>query len=50
MIPRRPKISVIGAGFVGSTAAHWAAAKELGDVVLIDINGDAAKGRALDLM
>src|SRR3989338_1549932 len=46
---RRPKISVIGAGFVGSTCAHWAASKELGDVVLIDINGDAAKGRALDL-
>lgn len=46
---RRPKISVIGAGFVGSTCAHWSAAKELGDVVLIDINGDAAKGKALDL-
>src|SRR3989338_5242437 len=46
---RRPKISVIGAGFVGSTCAHWAASKELGDIVLVDINGDAAKGRALDL-
>jgi malate dehydrogenase len=46
---KRPKISVIGAGFVGSTCAHWAAAQELGDVVLLDINGDAAKGRALDL-
>lgn len=49
MSNRRPKISVIGAGFVGSTCAHWAASKELGDVVLIDINGDAAKGKALDL-
>lgn len=49
MALRRPKISVIGAGFVGSTCAHWAASKELGDVVLIDINGDAAKGKALDL-
>src|SRR3954468_16857483 len=49
MANRRPKISVIGAGFVGSTCAHWAASKELGDVVLIDINGDAAKGKALDL-
>jgi malate dehydrogenase len=49
MIQRRPKISVIGAGFVGSTCAHWAASKELGDVVLIDINGDSAKGKALDL-
>ena len=46
---RRSKISVIGAGFVGSTCAHWAASKELGDVVLIDINGDAAAGKALDL-
>jgi malate dehydrogenase len=49
MATRRPKISVIGAGFVGSTCAHWAASKELGDVTLIDINGDAAKGKALDL-
>jgi malate dehydrogenase len=49
MANRRPKISVIGAGFVGSTCAHWAASKELGDVVLIDINGDAAKGKSLDL-
>jgi len=46
---KRPKISVIGAGFVGSTCAHWAASKELGDIVLIDINGDVAKGKALDL-
>ena len=46
---RRPKISVIGAGFVGSTCAHWAASKELGDVVLVDINGEAARGKALDL-
>jgi malate dehydrogenase len=46
---KRKKISVIGAGFVGSTCAHWAAAKELGDVVLVDINDGAAKGKALDL-
>jgi malate dehydrogenase len=45
----RKKISVIGAGFVGSTCAHWAASKELGDVVLLDINEGAAKGKALDL-
>jgi malate dehydrogenase len=49
MLHRRKKVSVIGAGFVGSTCAHWAAAKELGDVVLLDINEGAAKGRALDL-
>src|SRR5690606_37088666 len=49
MLHRRKKISVIGAGFVGSTCAHWAAAKELGDVVLLDINEGTAKGKALDL-
>lgn len=46
---RRSKISIIGAGFVGSTCAHWAASKELGDVVLLDINEGAARGKALDL-
>ncbi len=46
---RRAKISIIGAGFVGSTCAHWAASRELGDVVLLDINEGAAKGKALDL-
>lgn len=49
MAHKRKKISVIGAGFVGSTCAHWAAAKELGDVVLLDVNEGAAKGKALDL-
>lgn len=46
---KRKKISVIGSGFVGSTCAHWAASKELGDVVLLDINEGSAKGKALDL-
>jgi len=46
---KRNKIAVIGAGFVGSTCAHWAASKELGDVVLLDVNEGAAKGKALDL-
>lgn len=46
---KRAKVTVIGGGFVGSTAAHWIAAKELADVVLIDINGDVAAGKALDL-
>jgi malate dehydrogenase len=49
MSHKRKKIAVIGAGFVGSTAAHWAAQKELGDVVILDINEGAAKGKALDL-
>src|SRR6185437_9729325 len=47
---KRPKITVVGAGFVGSTAAHWIATKELGDVVLVDLNEGAAKGKALDLL
>lgn len=50
MTHKRKKIAVIGAGFVGSTCAHWAAAKELGDVVVLDINEGAAKGKALDLL
>jgi len=46
----RKKVSIIGAGFVGSTCAHWIASKELADVVLIDIFGGVAKGKALDLL
>lgn len=48
----RPKISIIGAGNVGATTAHWCAASELGDIVLLDIPqvGDMPKGKALDLM
>jgi malate dehydrogenase len=45
----RRKISVIGAGFVGATAAHWAAEKELGDVALVDILEGIPQGKALDL-
>jgi malate dehydrogenase len=48
----RPKISIIGAGNVGATTAHWCAAAELGDIVLLDIPqvGDMPKGKALDLL
>jgi len=46
----RNKISIIGAGFVGSTTAHWLAAKELGDIVLFDIVPDMPMGKALDLL
>ena len=45
----RPKISIIGAGAVGATAAHWAAAKELGDIVLLDVVEGLPEGKALDL-
>jgi malate dehydrogenase len=46
---RRAKITVIGAGNVGATCAHWAASKELGDVVLLDIVDGMPQGKALDL-
>jgi malate dehydrogenase len=48
---RRAKISIIGAGNVGATAAHWAAGKELGDIVLVDIPQveGMPQGKALDL-
>ena len=45
----RKKISIIGAGFVGATTAHWAAEKELGDIVLMDILEGIPQGKALDL-
>ncbi|MBI85598.1 MAG: malate dehydrogenase [Planctomycetaceae bacterium] len=49
---RRSKISIIGAGNVGATTAHWCGASELGDIVLLDIpqTEDMPKGKALDLM
>ncbi len=46
---RRHKISIIGAGNVGATCAHWAAVKELGDVVLVDVIEGMPQGKALDL-
>jgi malate dehydrogenase len=47
---KRPKIAIVGAGGnVGAAVAQWAAVKELGDLVLIDIKPQAAEGRALDL-
>lgn len=46
----RSKVSVIGAGNVGATCAHWIASRELADVVLIDIVEGMAKGKALDLL
>ncbi|WP_206880891.1 malate dehydrogenase [Alicyclobacillus mali (ex Roth et al. 2021)] len=48
----RKKISVIGAGFTGATTAFLLAAKELGDVVLVDIPSleNPTKGKALDML
>ena len=46
----RKKVSIVGSGNVGATAAHWIAAKELADVVLIDIMEGVPQGKALDLL
>lgn len=46
----RAKITIIGAGNVGATAAHLILLKELGDIVLIDVVEGLAQGKALDLM
>jgi malate dehydrogenase len=46
----RPKITVVGAGNVGATCAHWAAARDLADVVLVDVVEGMPQGKALDLM
>ena len=46
----RKKVTIVGAGNVGATAAHWIAAKELADVVLIDVIEGVPQGKALDLL
>jgi malate dehydrogenase len=46
----RKKVTIVGSGNVGATAAHWIASKELADVVLIDIVEGVPQGKALDLL
>jgi len=46
----RNKVTIVGSGNVGATAAHWTAAKELADVVLIDIIEGVPQGKGLDLL
>ncbi len=45
----RNKIALIGAGNIGGTLAHLAAARELGDIVLFDVVEGVPEGKALDL-
>jgi len=45
----RAKIALVGAGMIGGTLAHIASREELGDVVLVDMKGGIAKGKALDI-
>ncbi|MCX8038300.1 MAG: malate dehydrogenase [Candidatus Sumerlaeia bacterium] len=47
---RRCKITVVGAGQVGATTAHWLVNEQLGDVMLVDIAEGMAAGKALDLL
>jgi len=49
---KRAKITIVGAGNVGASCAVWAAEKQLGDIVLIDLPEleDKTRGKALDLV
>ena len=44
------KVSIIGAGMTGSTAAHWLAEREVADVVLVDVVEGMPQGKSLDLL
>ncbi|MGH9508560.1 MAG: malate dehydrogenase [Terriglobales bacterium] len=46
----RKKVTIVGSGNVGATTAHWMAAKELADIVLIDIIEGVPQGKGLDLL
>ena len=46
----KQKVTVVGAGNVGATAAQRIAEKELGDVALIDIIPGVPQGKSLDMM
>jgi malate dehydrogenase len=46
----RKKVTVVGSGNVGATAAHWIASSEVADVTLIDIIEGVPEGKALDLL
>ncbi len=45
---KKGKVTVIGAGHVGATTAHWAAIEGLGDIVLMDVLEGIPQGKALD--
>ena len=47
---KKAKVTVVGAGFVGATAAQRLVEKEIADVVLVDIVDGLAQGKALDMM
>ncbi|MCS7299634.1 MAG: malate dehydrogenase [Spirochaetia bacterium] len=46
---KKLKVTVVGAGNVGGTVANIISQRGYADVVLIDIDGDIAKGKAIDI-
>lgn len=46
----KPKVTVVGAGFVGATTAQRLVEKEIANVVLVDIVDGLPQGKALDMM
>lgn len=47
---QRPKVTIVGAGMVGHTTAHWLAVDGVADLVLVDIIEKMPMGKALDLL
>jgi malate dehydrogenase len=47
---KRAKITIVGAGNVGATCAHWLASWKVGDLVLVDVVEGVPQGKALDLL
>ncbi len=46
----RNKVTIVGSGNVGATAAHWIAARNLADIVLLDVIEGVPEGKGLDLL
>jgi len=46
---KRPKVSIVGAGNVGHSAAQWLVSRRLADIVLVDVIEGMPQGKALDL-
>jgi malate dehydrogenase len=44
------KVTVVGAGFVGSTVAQYVAEKDVADVVVVDVIEGMPQGKSLDMM
>jgi malate dehydrogenase len=46
----RKKVSIVGAGQVGATAAYYIAEKIIADIVMVDINEGLTRAKALDFL